>query len=128
MLELRDAGFTVDSPKSTLIEIAESKRTSGMGVYEVIKKLETKPEAMKPGGAWTAETVEETFAGTGLGNKTISQIIKEMALNPDNVYQRLKAIGIETGDDDSLKSLAEKNNTTPIKLMTTILVEDSQMK
>jgi hypothetical protein len=128
MLELRDAGFTVDSPKSTLIEIAESKRTSGMGVYEVIKKLEAKPEAMKPGGKWTAEAVEETFAGTGLGNKTISQIIKEMALNPDNVYQRLKAIGIETGDDDSLKSLAEKNNTTPIKLMTTILVEDSQMK
>jgi hypothetical protein len=128
MLELSDAGFTVGSPKSTLIEIAQSKRTSGMGVYEVIKKLETKPEAMKPGGAWTAETVEETFAGTGLGNKTISQIIKEMALNPDNVYQRLKAIGIEAGDDDRLRSLAEKNNTTPIKLMTTILVEDSQME
>lgn len=49
MLELRDAGFTVESPKSTLIEIAESKRTSGMVVYEVIKKLEAKPEAMKPG-------------------------------------------------------------------------------
>ena len=128
MLALRDAGFTVDSPKSTLSEIAESKRTSGMGVYEVIKKLETKPEAMKPGGAWTAETVEETFAGTGLGNKTISQIIKEMALNPEKTYQRLKSIGIEARDDDRLKSLAEKNNTTPIKLMTTILVEDSQME
>jgi len=128
MLALRDAGFTVDSPKSTLSEIAESKRTSGMGVYEVIKKLEAKPQAMKPGGTWTAETVEETFAGTGLGNKTLSQMIKEMSLNPDNVYQRLKAIGIEAGDDDRLKSLAEKNNTTPIKLMTTILVGDSQIE
>jgi hypothetical protein len=128
MLALRDAGFTVDSPKSTLSEIAESKRTSGMGVYEVIKKLEAKPQAMKPGGTWTAETVEETFAGTGLGNKTLSQMIKEMSLNPDNVYQRLKAIGIEAGDDDRLKSLAEKNNTTPINLMTTILVGDSQIE
>jgi len=128
MLALRDAGFTVDSPKSTLSEIAESKRTSGMGVYEVIKKLEAKPQAMKPGGTWTAETVEETFAGTGLGNKTLSQMIKEMSLNPDNVYQRLKAIGIEAGDDDRLKRLAEKNNTTPIKLMTTILVGDSQIE
>jgi hypothetical protein len=40
MLELRNAGFTVAGPKSTLSEIAESKRTSGMDVYEVIKKLE----------------------------------------------------------------------------------------
>jgi hypothetical protein len=128
MLELRNAGFTVDSPKSTLIEIAESKRTSGMGVYEVIKKLEAKPEAIKPGATWTAEKVEETFSGTGLGNKTIGQIIKEMELNPGKAYQRLKAIDIEAKDEDRLKSLADKNNTTPIKLMTTILVEDSQIE
>jgi hypothetical protein len=126
MLELRSAGFTVDSPKSTLSEIAESKRTSGMGVYEVIKKLEAKPEAMKPGAKWTAEKVEETFSGTGLGNKTIGQIIKEMELDPDKVYQRLGHIDIKAKDDDRLKSLADKNSTTPIKLMTTILVEDSQ--
>lgn len=128
MLELRNAGFTVDSPRSTLIEIAESKRTSGMGVYEVIKKLEAKPAAIKPGAAWTAEKVEETFSGTGLGNKTIGQIIKEMELNSGKVYQRLKAIDIEAKDDDRLKSLADKNNTTPIKLMTAILVEDSQIE
>ena len=125
VLELRNAGFTVDSPKSTLVEIAESKQTSGMGVYAVIKKLETKPEAMRPGETWTAETVEETLSGTGLGNKTIGQIIKEMELNPSKVYQRLKTIDIEAADDDKLKTLAEKTNTTPIKLMTTILVEDS---
>ena len=128
MLELRNAGFTVDSPKSTLVEIAESKQTSGMGVYEVIKKLETKPAAMKPGETWTAETVEETFAGTGLGNKTIRQLIKKMELDPSKVYQRLKTIDIEAKDEDRLKSLAEKNNTTPIKLMTTILVDDNQIK
>ncbi len=128
MLELRDADFTVDNPKSTLIEIAESKRTSGMGVYEVIKKLEAKPEAMRPGTTWTAENIEETFSGTGLGNKTVGQIIKEMELNPGKVYQRLRAIEIESNDEDRLKSLADKNNTTPIKLMTVILVEDSQVE
>jgi hypothetical protein len=128
MLELRNAGFTVDSPTLTLIEIAESKGTSGMGVYEVIKKLEAKPEAIKPGATWTPETVEEIFSGTGLGNKTIGQIIKEMELNPGQVYQRLKAIDIEAKDMDRLKNLAVKNNTTPIKLMTTILVEESQIE
>lgn len=126
MLELRNAGFILDGPKSTLAEIAESKRTSGMGVYAVIKKLEARPEAMIPGGKWTAETVEETFSGTGLGNKTMGQIIEEMQLDTDNVFQRLRAIHIEAKNDDRLKALADKNRTTPIKLMTTILVDDSR--
>ena len=56
------------------------------------------------------------------------QIIKEMELNPGKVYQRLKAIDIDTKDEDRLKSLADKNNTTPIKLMTTILVENSPIE
>ena len=96
-----------------------------MGVYGVIKKLEAKSEAMKAGGTWSAETVEETFSGTGLGNRTIGQIIKEMELNPAKVYQRLKAVHIEAKDGDRLKSLAGKYNTTPIKLMTVILVQDN---
>lgn len=128
MSELRKAGFTVDSPKNTLAEIAESKDSSGMGVYAVIKKLEEKPEAMKPGATWTAEKVEETFSGTGLGNKTLGQIIKDMELNPSNVYQRLEIAKIETQDNDRLKSIADQNATTPIKLMTIILVEDSQIE
>jgi Domain of unknown function (DUF4405) len=128
MSELRKAGFTVDKPQNTLAEIAESKNSSGMGVYAKIKKLEEKPEAMKPGGMWTAETVEETFAGTGLGNKTISQIVKEMGLNLSKVKQRLKIANIEIQDNDRLKSIADQNATTPIKLMTIILVEDSQIE
>jgi hypothetical protein len=126
MLELRNAGFTVNSPKSTLAEIAQSKRTSAMGVYKVIQKLEAKPEAMKPGKTWTAEIVEETFSGTGLGNKTIGQIIKELELNSSKIYQQLKAIDIEATENDKLKTLADKNNTTPIKLLTIILVKDGQ--
>lgn len=126
ILELQNAGFIVDGPKSTLAEIAESKRTSGMGVYAVIKNLETRPEAMKRTEIWTAETVEETFSGTGLGNKTIGQIIEDMELDSDKVFQRLRAINIEAKNDDRLKALADKNSTTAIKLMTTILVDDSQ--
>jgi hypothetical protein len=44
------------------------------------------------------------------------------------VYQQLKANGIDANADDRFKSLADKNNTTPIKLMTIILVEDSQIQ
>ncbi|MDX2447012.1 MAG: DUF4405 domain-containing protein [Desulfobacterales bacterium] len=123
MMELRKAGFEVETPKSTLTEIAESKHSSGMGVYAAIKKLETKPTAMKPDAVWTAGKVEEVFSGTGLGNKTIGQIIKDMHLDPKKVYQRLKAANIETKDDDTMKQVAKEHNTTPIKIMTVILIK-----
>jgi hypothetical protein len=126
--ELRSAGFTVESPKSTLAQIAASKNTSGMGVYAVIKKLEATPEAMQSGKAWTEEKIEETFSGTGLGSKTIGQIINDLGLEPDHVAKRLQGIGIDAGNDERLKSLAEKHDTTPIKILTAILVEDSQLE
>jgi len=128
VMELRKAGFTVESPKSTLVEIAESKQTSGMGVYEIIKGFEAKPEAMKPGALWTVEKVEETFSGTGIGNKTIGQVIKELQLDSHKVYRRLKSAGVVAKDNDRFKSVADKNNTTPIKLMATILVENGQIQ
>ena len=90
MAELRKAGFKVNNPDKTLGDIADSKGTSGMGVYAVIKKLEPKPKTMKPGSAWTPEMIEETFAGTGVGRKSIGQIIKDHGLDQKTVYQRLK--------------------------------------
>ena len=127
MMELRKAGFHVDTPKSTLTEIADSKHSSGMGVYEVIKKLETKSEAMQSGTVLTPEKIEELFSGTGLGNKTIGQIIKEMELEPDKVFQRLKGAGVEAKNDDKMKQLADENNTTPIKILTIVLIKDSRI-
>jgi hypothetical protein len=96
-----------------------------MGVYEVIKKLEAKPEAMKPGAAWTPEKIKETFAGTGVGRKTIGQIIKDLGLDPNTAHQRLKGVNIEAKDDDKIKELADKHDTTPIKILTIILVGKS---
>lgn len=125
MAELRKVGFKVDSPKNTLAEIADSKDTSGMGVYEVIKKLEAKHEAMKPGAAWIPEKIEEIFAGTGVGRKTIGEIIKDLGLDPKTVHERLNRVNIEAKDDDKIKELADKHDTTPIKILTIILVEKS---
>ena len=125
MAELRQAGFKVENPKETLAEIAAGKGTSGMGVYAVIKKLESKLEVMKPGAVWTPEKIEETFAGTGLGRKTFGQIIEELAINPETARKRLQKNNIEAKDDDKMKTLADDHNTTPIKILTIILVGNS---
>lgn len=123
MAELRKAGFKLNNPGNTLEEIADSKGTSGMGVYEVIKKLEPKPEAMKPGGTWTSANIEEFFAGTGVGRKSIGQIIKDHQLDHKTAHQRLKERGIMAKDDDKIKELADRHDATPIKILSIILVD-----
>ena len=123
MAKLGEAGFKVDNPDITLGDIADSKGSSGMGVYAVIKELELKPKTMKPGSVWTPGMVEEAFAGTGVGRKSIGQIIKDHGLDPKTVYQRLKDSGIEAKDDDKIKELADKHDSTPIRILTVILVD-----
>lgn len=123
MAALRDAGFKVNNPDETVGDIGDSKVNSGMGVYEVIKKLEPKPETMKPGAVWTPRMIEEAFAGTGVGRKSIGQIIKDHGLDPKTVYHRIKEGGIETEDADKIKEIAAKYNSTPIKILTIMLVD-----
>ena len=124
MAELRAAGFKVNNPAKTLGNIADSKGTSGMGVYGVIKKLEPKLKAIKQGAVWTPEIIASTFAGTGVGRKSVGQIVRDHGLDHKSVYQRLRAAGIEAMDDDKIKDLADKHNSTPIKILTIILVEN----
>jgi hypothetical protein len=90
--------------------------------------LGSTPEAMQSGAVWTPEKIEEVFSGTGLGNKTIGQIIKEMELESEKVYQRLKESGVEAKKDDKMKQLANEHNTTPIKILTIVLIKDSRIE
>ena len=123
MVELREAGFKVNRPDKTLGGIADSKGTSGMAVYEVIQKLEPKPKTMKSGSVWTPEMVEEAFAGTGIGRKSIGQIIRDHGLDQKTVYLRLKEGGIEAKDDEKIKEIAAEHDSTPIRILTIILVD-----
>ena len=65
-----------------------------MEVHEEIRQLEPKPAKMKSSLSWTTEKVEETFAGTGVGRKTIAQIIEDHGLGRKTAYDRLKEKGI----------------------------------
>ena len=123
MTELRAAGFKVNNPDETLGDIAGSKGSSGMGVYAVIQKLEKNAKTMKSGTVWTPGMVEEAFAGTGVGRKSIAQIIKDHGLDPKTVYHRLKEGGIGAKDDDKIKTLADKHDSNPIKILTIILLD-----
>jgi len=79
---------------------------------------------MQPGATWTPEKIEESFAGTGVGRKTIGQIIKDHGLDHKMAHQRLKESGIKAKDDDKIKELADKHDSTPIKILIIMLVDD----
>jgi hypothetical protein len=113
----------MNTPDDTLAEIAESKGTSGMGVYAVIKKLEPKPLELMAGVAWTPAKIEETFAGTGVGRKTIGQIIKDHGLERETAYRRLEESGIKADGDDKIKDLADLHNSTSLKILIIILMD-----
>lgn len=51
--------------------------------------------------------------------------IKEHKLMSLTARKKLKRVNIEVKDDDRLKELADKHDTTPIKILTIILVEGS---
>ena len=73
--------------------------------------------------AWTAEKIEETFAGTGVGRKTIAQIIEDHGLDSKTAYHRLEKEGIKAKDDDKIKEIADRYDSTPIKILTIILTD-----
>jgi hypothetical protein len=123
IVELKKAGFRLSGPNNTLEEIAETKDSSGMGVYAVIRKLEPKPEAMKPATGWTPEKIEEVFAGTGVGRKTVGQVVKAHGIDLKAAVRRLEEKGITAKDNDKIKELADRHGSTPIKILTLILVD-----
>ena len=86
-----------------------------MEVHEEIRQLEPKPAKMKSSLSWTAEKVVETFAGTGVGRKTIAQIIEDHGLGRKTVCDRLKEKGINAKDGDKIKEIAENHESTSRK-------------
>jgi len=125
---LKKAGFKVNTAGDTLAEIAASKATSGMAVYGAIKKLEPPVGRMNSGTTWTPEKIEETFAGSGLGRKTIGQLINDLGLDHEIAHNKLNKSGIKAHDNDKIKNLADQHNTTPINLVTRMLLGNAEAK
>jgi len=79
---------------------------------------------MKPGAVWTPAKIEETFAGTGVGRKTIEEIIKVHGVDHKTVRQRLEEEGIEAKNEDKIKEIADRHESTPIRILTIILADE----
>ena len=123
MAELSEAGWKGVAPERSLVDIARDNDRSPLALYRVIRKLEAPPAPLRL-ESYTAQAVEEAFAGTGIGNKSLAEVAARLSLPPAELEDRLKRKALDPGDGLSVKQIAQKNGmTAPLEVLKAALVE-----
>ncbi|WP_022670708.1 DUF4405 domain-containing protein [Hippea alviniae] len=99
---LSEKGIRVESADESLKEIAKKNNTTPMNIYIAIKALKKS---------------DEPTISFGIGKKTIKELASEGVIKFGKVKAYLKEKGVEINPDDTLKSVAEKLDTTPKELL-----------
>jgi hypothetical protein len=126
--ELKAKGIQAD-PGDSLQKIATANQTSPMKIYQAIRKFEIAPapDRGKTAG-FTPDLVDEKFAGTGVGRKTLAEMIRETGVDPAQVKERLAKNRIEMKDGETFRDAADKRKVTPMEILKVILVENYKLK
>jgi len=117
--ELREKGIRFDSADEKLKDMAAKNSMAPLDIYLLIKKYQARP----PAGATilTPEMIEERFAGSGIGHRKLSWILKDAGLSEDTVRRRLAGKNIEFRADATLKEIAARHGMTPMDVLKVIL-------
>ena len=123
MLAIKAQGFDVPTPQMALKDLAALNATTPMAIYEAIKPLEEKV-ALKT--VYTPAEVEDQFAGTGAGRKTLAEMAALLKLAPEVAQARLASRGIGADLEATLKAIAEANDTEATELLKVLLIDGYQ--
>ena len=124
--ELKVNGIEFESTGETLEYIGKNNDISPMNIYLLIKKFEPTPEPEKL-DAYTPESIEIEFSGTGFGNKTVSSICERLGLDTTVAVARLSSAGVQVSPDHTIKTTAENSGTEAIEIMKIILIDDYKL-
>jgi hypothetical protein len=134
LLELKAKGIQAD-PADSLQKIAKVNQTSPMLLYQVIKKFEVAAvpaiaaaPAEAKGPVFTPDLVDEKFAGTGVGRKTLADVIQQTGADQAKVRERLAKNKVEMKDGDTFHDAADKRKVTPMEILKVVLVENYELK
>lgn len=120
LLALKTEGVDVPASDMALKDLAALNATTPMAIYEAIKPLEPKPEIK---AVYTPAEVEEQFAGTGVGRKTLAQMAEELNMTPEAAQARLAARGITADGQATMKDIAEAHDFEAIELLKMLLID-----
>jgi hypothetical protein len=120
---LKRKGFRFNGPQDSLEKIATANMTTPMAVYEIIRPYEMQPELV-PVSGMTVEEVENRYAGTGLGRKTLAEVCEKIDLAVTSCAERLSAKGYQVGMEEKLKEAAGRYEINPIDVLKMLLVKE----
>ncbi len=126
LAELSAGGIQIGSPLDTLETIAKANGITPAQLYGLIRSLEPQ-KALDLERSYTLEEVEEHFAGSGLGQKTLSQVCAENGLDLGTARAVLGAKGVVPGEEEKLKAAAERYGARPIDLLKLLLVREYRL-
>lgn len=126
MAELNKNGIQVANPDDSLSKIAKDNRTSPVNMYVLIKKFEASPSEVQK-ASYTAEMVDERFAGRGMGKKKLAEVCREIGFDLNQAKERLEKSKVPAGDEETLHDLAAKVKVTPMDILKIILVENYKL-
>ena len=68
--------------------------------------------------------IEEKYAGTGIGRKTLVEIAEMTGLDASLINGRLSAAGIEIEESENLRQIADRYEISPMDVLKTMLLEE----
>lgn len=123
LAELKEQGVKVPSAQMKVLDLARLNNTSPMALWALVSHLEQPTVAAPADRVWTAEKVEQTFAGTGIGNKTLKDIAAKTGQTPKAMAARLKAAGMEMKPGELVKQAAGRLDVNPLEMLKAALVD-----
>jgi hypothetical protein len=104
LASISSAGFRVEKPADTLSEVALSNGVTPQQIYQAMLQAE------KAGGTGPAPAL---FPKPGKGRRLLADVCEESRLNVSDVLRILSDHGISAAPDESLKAIADRNDTSP---------------
>jgi len=122
LTRLSENGIAADGPGDSLKAIARRNGLTPMAVYEVIRPVETEtPKTTNQ--AHTPASVEQQFEGTGIGRRTLADMITVTGIDPDTAVERLTTVGLDAEMTHTLRRIADAHGLTPVQVLQAILIE-----
>ncbi len=119
---LRQKGIKIESENQSFGDIAKANNTTPAELFVLIKHLERQPKV--EARTFTPQEVEEAFAGSGIGRKTLPEVAGMSGQGVEAIEARLAKLGWKVDRNDPLKKAADSLNVSPLELLKAMLVEN----
>jgi len=121
MAALEAEGVRFDSEGDSLERIARANGTTPMAIYAIMQRFASAPGRVVLTGL-TPLDVETRYAGSGLGRKSLGELLEQLGLDRTTALRRLREANISAEPQDNVRQLAEQHGDTPIELLKIMLI------